>query len=262
MIAQLRSEWVKTTSTRACWVIGLVLLLVSPAAAVVLTLGIQAAPAARLDLGDADDVGVLYNLPASIVYVLPLILGVLLVTGEYQSRTISQTLLGEPRRLVVFAAKLAVGFAFSAALAFAAMATTTAAVAGVLVVGGAEPLLTEGPVASRIGGAVLALTLWGLIGVGIGALLRNQLVAVVLVLAFTQLIEPMIRVVAGSFGLSGVVAYLPGAASDSASGGSLISAATGSSPMTQPTGVAVLAGYVVVVAILGAARFRRPNGVT
>ena len=257
MSRQVRSEFVKALTGRAWWVVGLVLVIVAPALSAFLVVAVRAAPNARLDLSGADGVGVLYNLPASVAFVLPLVFGVVLVTGEYHSRTIVQTFLGEPRRLVVFAAKLLVAFTMTFALALGTMALTTAVVAVTLHAGGTDPALATSAVQSRVGGAVITLTIWGLIVVGIGALVRNQLVAVVAVLAFTQFIEPMIRIGAGSLGFGGVLDVLPGSASDSASGGTLLSMATGTSGTSQMTGIAVLIAYAVVSAVVGGLRFRR-----
>lgn len=257
MTRQIRSEFIKALTGRAWWVVGLILVVVSPALSAFLVVAVRAAPTARLDIAGPDGVGVLYNLPASVAFVLPLVFGVVLVTGEYHSRTIAQTFLGEPRRLVVFGAKFVVAFVLTLGLAAVTMAVTTAVVALTLAAGGTDPMLGSAAVLTRITGAVAALTIWGLIGVGVGALVRNQLVAVVIVLAFTQFVEPMIRVTAGSLGFGGVLSYLPGSASDSASGGTLLSMATGATASSQTAGMLVLIAYAAVAAVVGAARFRR-----
>lgn len=158
----------------------------------------------------------------------------------------------------MFTAKLVVGAVFSFVLALAAMLLTAAVVALALSATGSDPSIGSGAVSGRLAGAVLSLTLWGVIGVGIGALVRNQLVAVVIVLSFTQFVEPMLRILAGAAGLTEVLRFLPGAASDSVSGGTLLSLATGSASADQAVGIAVLLGYVVLAVGAGALRFRRP----
>ena len=40
---------------------------------------------------------------------------------------------------------------------------------------------------------VIAFVLWVLVGIGVGALVRNQVVAIVVVLVFTQFLEPIGR---------------------------------------------------------------------
>ena len=64
-----------------------------------------------------------------------------------------------------------------------------------------------------IGLSVLALALWAVVGVGFGSVLTNQVAVIVVVLAFTQFVEPVLRFVLGltSWG-AGISAYLPGAA--------------------------------------------------
>ena len=103
---------------------------------------------------------------------------------------------------------------------------------------------------------ILAFILWVLIGIGVGALVRNQVGAIVGVLVFTQFLEPVGRA-AASFveGLSDFTRFLPGAASDALVGESLFAGAGATPASADPlewwVGGLVLLGYAVVLVALG-----------
>ena len=104
-------------------------------------------------------------------------------------------------------------------------------------------------------GVWAALVLYTVIGVGVGALLRNQVGAIVGVLVFTQFIEPIGRTAAAFVdGLADYTRFLPGAASDALVGASVLSAsmAQGSADSLEWwVGGLVLLGYAVVFVVLG-----------
>jgi hypothetical protein len=92
--------------------------------------------------------------------------------------------------------------------------------------------------------------------VGLGALIRNQVAAIVIVLAFTQVIEPILRL-AGSFvgWVGDATRFLPGAASDALVGASFYSAiagagGTGSGALEWWQGGLVLLGFAAMFAVL------------
>ena len=87
----------------------------------------------------------------------------------------------------------------------------------------------------------------------IGAVVPNQVAAVVAVLAFTQLVEPIARLGLGAVdSLSGVAAYLPGAAADAVVGTSVLGE-LGASVDALPAwgGALVLLAYAVVLTAVG-----------
>src|SRR5690606_7715185 len=103
---------------------------------------------------------------------------------------------------------------------------------------------------------VLAMALWAIIGVGVGALIPNQVAAIVVVLAFTQFIEPILRTVAGVVDWAAEVGqYLPGAAGDTLAGASIFTAmgmATGNAPTLEWWhGGLLLLAYALVTTIVG-----------
>lgn len=194
-----------------------------------------------------------YGLPASMGYVFPLVLGALAITGEYRHRTLGQSLLVEPSRTRFLLAKVVVQGAFGLLLGVAAAAGVLAGAVAVLAATGTPTYLTTSEAWTTLGLGVLALALWGMVGVGFGALVPNQVASVVMILAFTQLIEPLLRLGLGALGdVAGELAlYLPGAAAEAFVGSSIYTVIGTADLLPRWAGGAVLLAYAVLFALVG-----------
>jgi len=193
--------------------------------------------------------------------VLFVALGAVGAATEFRHGTAIPTFLATPRRGRVLFAKVVVGILLGALYAVFAVISTVGPAAGVLTGFGIDTKLGETNTWALLGRIVLAFIVWALIGIGVGTLVRNQVAAIVIVLAFTQFIEPIARV-AASFvkGLSDVTRFFPGAASDTLVGQSIYNSALASPGGTQAAsghplewwvGGLVLLGYAVVFLIVG-----------
>lgn len=258
-----RSELSKQLSTSTWWILALVLLLYIGSTAAGLG-GVFAASASGALPGEAaapalpgaDIPPLIYSLATAIGYVFPLLIGVLMVTGEFRHQTLTPTFLATPRRGIALGGKLVAGVVMGIGYGLVALLSTMGPGAGILAFLDVDPALTEAATWTMAGRILLAFVLWVFIGIGVGVLVRNQVVAIVLVLAFTQFVEPIIRTV-GAFvdGFSEVTPFLPGGASDGLVGASLYSsmALTGAPGGFVPewwlSGL-VLLGYAAV--LLGA----------
>jgi ABC-2 type transport system permease protein len=180
------------------------------------------------------------------------IVGVLCVSGEYRHRTIATTLLIEPRRWRVLVAKAIAAVVWGVALT----------VASLLLVGamGIPLLSTQGGSVSALlhqAGAVLpglfgAFVLLALFGIGFGTLVKNQVAAVVTILAITFIIEPVFDGL-----LPAVGRWLPSAAA-AAIAGDLAPASERQHLLSWWLGTIVLAAWAVVPIVVGyLATFRR-----
>jgi ABC-2 type transport system permease protein len=126
--------------------------------------------------------------------IFALIVGLLIVTWEFRHGTIEQTFIVAPRREQVMAAK-----AVAAALAGALLAVLSLALAVTIAyiwIGG-DPAVDFGSGAfwGRASRVIIASALWGPLGVGVGALVRNQAAAIVLVFVWLFVLEPLVPLV-------------------------------------------------------------------
>jgi ABC-2 type transport system permease protein len=107
-----------------------------------------------------------------------LLLGTLLMTNEYFHQTATTTFLATPHRTLVIAAKLCT--AVLAAAFFWLVTTVMDLATGItfFAIKGYGSQLTEWPVTRAILLNGLAFGLWGILGVGLGVLIRSQIGAV------------------------------------------------------------------------------------
>ena len=173
------------------------------------------------------------------------LLGALSVTAEIRHGTIRPTFLVTPKRGRVVAAKVAVGVLIGAV--FGLVGGTVAVVVGSLALDGRgiDVLLDGGDAALLVVGATGAAALWAAVGVGIGALVRNQVPTLVGICAWLLFVEGLLADATG--GLGEVGRFLPGAAA---------AAIGGQAPerlLAPAAALALLASYAAITALAGAA---------
>jgi ABC-2 type transport system permease protein len=213
---------------------------------------------------------------------LALVLGVLIITGEYRHKTVTPTFLAEPRRGRVVAAKL--GIAFGGGIALGVLTMLMGLVLGfVLVAAKVQSCVTASaaklqiPIQvqqgtskamcsaqhglyfvatthemwhawSRIApGVILGTGLFAIYGLGLGALLKNQVVAIVVGLGFTLVVETIVVAIWPSIG-----EYLPGQAATALEDAGRTTFGGGSTLLLPWWGgAAMLVIYGVVLAVVG-----------
>ncbi len=131
-----------------------------------------------------------------------LMIGVIGMAGEWRHRTIAGTILAAPDRLKLLAAKT-LSYAI-AGIVLAAAVTLASMTAGTLILSGRGLMtLDVGALADVLWRNLLVASLLGPLGVCVGGLLRNQVVAIVGLLVFAFALEPAILALAphvGQFG--------------------------------------------------------------
>lgn len=254
------SELTKQFSTSIWWILALVLAAYVGLTATGLAFTIGAVASGTiggntqgLPTGDGA-ASVLYSLASAVGYVFPLLIGTLLVTGEFRHKTLTPTFLATPRRGRVVWAKLLAGAVLGLLYAAIAIIVAVGPSAAVLAGFGLETGLGSADTWAMLARILLSFVLWVIIGIGVGLVVRNQVAAVVIVLAFTQFIEPLLRF-GGAFvtALSDVARYLPGAASDALVGSSIFTAATPTTAggLAWWGGALVLLAYGLVLTLVG-----------
>jgi ABC-2 type transport system permease protein len=142
-----------------------------------------------------------------------LILAIVGITGEWRHRTITSSLLAAPDRLRFLAAKT---LAFAAAgLILSLLIATAVSITGFAVLSARDlPVPEAGELAAQVGRNAIVAALLGAFGVGIGALVRNQPVAIVGVLVASFVLEPAVLGLAPDVGRYGPFVGLPLAVQD------------------------------------------------
>ena len=138
--------------------------------------------------------------------VLFLILGIIGMTQEYRHRTATPTFLTEPRRWRVVVAKLIAYALVAIPFALLVLAVNVLVVSVYAGARGAAPSLS-GDNLEVLATSGLALVIYALMGVGLGALLRNQVGAIVGGLVYLFVVEPVIRSIPAT---SGAYKWMPG----------------------------------------------------
>jgi ABC-2 type transport system permease protein len=129
------------------------------------------------------------NAPGS--YLFSMIIGALIVTGEYRHGTAVATFLAQPRRTVVLVAKLIAG---ATAGVFVQLVSTLISIAGVIPFMNAfNAAMIPASDMWRIGWAgIISGLVLGVVGVGVGSLIRNQIVTIVGAFIWLLLLEGIV----------------------------------------------------------------------
>lgn len=136
-----------------------------------------------------------------------MILGIIGITGEYRFQTITHAFLVTPRRGRMLAAKLVSYFLFGLAFGLATVLFTVAVALPALAIKGGSTSLLDNDIPIILSGTVLAFGLYALVGLGLGALIRNQIAAIIVAVAWVQLVEAIV-----TFALPSVGQWLPAGA--------------------------------------------------
>ncbi|HEV8648397.1 MAG TPA: ABC transporter permease [Actinomycetes bacterium] len=166
------------------------------------------------------------------------------LTGEFRHKTATPTFLATPRRGRVVLAKLVTYGLVGVGYALVCVAVTVAVALPWLGAKGIDVPLSSNGIPATLAGVVAAVAIFGLIGVGLGALLRDQVATVVGLLVYLFVVEPIVTRIPA---LRGWTVYLPGAAANA-----LTQVAQANQQFLQPwQGGIVLAGYGIVLAAAG-----------
>jgi len=223
------AETIKVLSTKGWWLLGLILVAYVGITAAGLAfffsdLGAQLGGTGAPDLDPVVTANLVYSSVTAVGLVIPLLFGALLATGEYRYRTLTPTVLAQPRRGIVLAAKGVVAAVVGAIYGVLGLIGSVGVGAPVLIAVGEEPMLSDPEVMGVLLRTILAMALWSVLGLGLGALLTSQIAAIVIVLVFTQFVEPILRLVASVWEWSASIGrFLPGSATDALVGAGILS---------------------------------------
>ena len=176
--------------------------------------------------------------------VLSLVLGTIGITGEFRHQTITPTFLTSPHRGRVVLAKLLTYAIVGLGLAAAGLALTLAISLPWVSAKDIDLSLTANGIPGTMLGVVVGTTVYGLVGVGIGALVRNQIAAVVGSLVFLFILEPVVSAIPK---VRDYYKYFPGGAN-----AALTDSTQNQVSLLDPwQGGALLVAYGLALAMLG-----------
>jgi ABC-2 type transport system permease protein len=235
MIDLVAAEWLKLRTTR--------LLYGSIPAAVALSFA--AVAGAVLSAGSAADLESITGIRDTLSVtgtgaILVLVVGIIISAGEYRHGTAADTFLTTPRRNQVAAAKLTLGTAVGLAAGIISSLACLGVASLLYNVEGATFPFGDTEVWAILAGTLGYTTLFAILGVALGVLIRNQVLAISAALAWIAVIEHTLVTIVPAVGK-----WLPVAA-----GQAMVR--TNLDDLLSPlAGTAVLTAYAAVIAAAG-----------
>jgi ABC-2 type transport system permease protein len=209
MNAQLRAELLKLRTTRTT--IGLLAAMVGLIVFAVALHGLTL-PVETLSSRDTQ-LSFVYGWGERFGALIAGLLGAMAITAEIRHGTIRPTFLVTPQRARVVVAKAGAGMLAGLGFGLIAGVVATGAGGAVLAARGIDSQLTAGDHTMSIVGAAGAAALWAAIGVGVGAVVRAQVPALVGITAWLLFVENVLVQ-----NLVGIGRFGPGAAAQALSG--------------------------------------------
>lgn len=244
MIALIRGELRKLFTTKLwLWMlitaVGLTALFVS--------LGIGFADDPQNNSPDLDTAAGQRNLfsSASAAALIIGILGVIGITSEYRHQTVTPTFLATPRRGTVVAAKMMTYAIVGIGYALACVAVAVSVTLPWLAAKDIDVSLGSNGIPQTLLGVGADVAIYAVLGVGLGALLKNQIAAIVGLLVYVLIIGPILGAISA---IEGLTRFLP----NQAEAALLQSTPPGDSELlVQWQGGLVLIGWALLFAVIG-----------
>jgi ABC-2 type transport system permease protein len=240
VVRLINAEFLKLRTTQVWfW-----LLLAAVAIAALFVIG----PIASDDIHSTGDVAEMFA-SSGTAYIAVFVLGVLGVTTEFRYQTITPTILATPSRWALITAKMISYALLGAAYAAICILVQLAIALPWLSAKGIDVSIGSDHVPRAIAGVFAVVALFGIVGLGVGALLRNQIVAVTVGVIFLLVLQNLLLVIPG---VKHAFPYLPGGAVASILTITSSRSSDGVQLLSPWGGVLVLLAWALVPAILGA----------
>ena len=246
MTRLVRVELAKLRSTRILSVLAVV---VAGLTVAMLALQLQnAGKVGAASLGTVDSLGALLKV-AGATSPIVLVVGVIAVTSEFRHATMPTSLLTVPDRARLLVAKVLALALVGAVVAVGGLGLELSIVVPYLTAAGVPIDVVNADLLFAVCGVLAGISLYGIAGVGIGAVIRHQTIAVIAPLVWLAVVENLLP----AYGLASVVRWLPGGATSALGRAEL----PGLLPMWA--GGLVLAAYAAALVAAGAYRLARAD---
>ena len=179
------------------------------------------------------------------------VLGVLTITAEYSTGMIRSSLCAVPRRLPVLGAKAVVFAVVTFVISLPSIFVAFLVGQSILSQKHIEVSISHPGVLRALIGAALFLAVMGLLGLGLGAIVRTTAGGISALVAIVFVIPPILDLALPTSWFNAISGYLPMNA-----GGALWTIDPGSHTLSPWAGFAVLCAYAAVSLAIGAALLR------
>jgi hypothetical protein len=248
MSALIRAELLKLRTTRLPFVFALAISGLALLGTIATALTAGRADAGTPPLETPEGVRNVFSSGVGAATVWAMVLGVIVASGEWRHRTVTQTFLLTPRRHRVVTAKLVAMLAVGTLYAVLTVAVTVVSALVTLRIKGVDAGVTEHGVPRALLGGALATVIYGIVGVGVGALVRNQVAAIIGSLIWDGVANTLLVQFLPALGR-----WTPTGASSAMTGVS----STDTDLLPMWAGALVLTAYAVVLAAAGTAMIER-----
>lgn len=191
----LKSELLKVTTTKLWLVISICIFVIaiglSLLMGVALLFGVPEEMRSEV-LGDPQGAAVLWTAGNSTVRILALVMGIMAMGTEYRHKLLPDTYLGTPKRWKVISAKALVQVGMGLLYGLLTSLGGLLVSVGVGVYLDADVPLADGETWKILLLNAVTIMLWTLLGMSLGILVKNMIVAIVIGVAFAYIIEPII----------------------------------------------------------------------
>lgn len=154
----------------------------------------------------SDDVRDLFTVDLTSFFIL--LLGVMGMAGEWRHKTITSTVLAAPDRIRLLAAKV-IAYAVAGAVLSFVVTLTNMVVGSIILSARGETTADFADLVDVLWRNLTVAALLGAFGVAIGALVRNQVAAIIGVLVFALIVEPTVGGLAPDVGKFGPTSSAP-----------------------------------------------------
>ncbi|MFC4561094.1 ABC transporter permease [Nocardiopsis mangrovi] len=252
MTALIKAEFRRLSATRMwLWALGAATLLGGGLVGLLTAVGPQNFDPPMPGIDTREGVRSILGMLGFTVFV-PAALGTLAMTAEYRHRTATYTFLSAPRRWQVLTAKLvtygAAGLVYGLVLA----GTAAAGFFGPVAAQGITPGMPAADILALLARLAVAMGVYTLLGVAAGALIRNQIAALAVVVGYLYTGEVILMMIPG---VNLLYPLLPGGATASLTGFTYLTDALADQLSSSPVsllppagGGALLTGYALAAA--------------
>ena len=239
----VHAEFRKLFTTKTGFLLTLVSVVLSGLLTVLVSVNVSRTDSA------SDALQTIITIGSNFGYLLSAILGIIGITGEYRHQTVTPTFLAVPVRSTVVAAKLITYLIWGAVLGVLNLIVGLALALPLLSNRLVDDVSLSAPgVHTSMWAAIVITAVFGIIGVGLGALLRNQVAAIVGLVLYLFIVENVLGAISA---VQSVYKYLPGALASALTGA--VGTPDNIHLLDRTPAALLLVAYGLVFAAIGAA---------